>query len=712
MALDLGELVGSLKYDATQATTTLHGFERDLVQFGDKADAAGEQAGERFGDGFKDKGSAAAKAAGAAVGAAVVYGINGAMDRQSSSAVLAARLGLDPKEQERLGRVAGRVYAGAYGDSMDEVNTAIWGVRSSLRDLNSGRDIGRATKDALNFAAAFDVDVTRSVQVAGQLIRNGLVKDSREAFDLMIKGSQKVPAAIVEDLIDTADEYGQFFKLVGLDGPEAFKLLIQSTDKGAYGLDKTADAIKEFGVLATDGSKSTKDAFEQMGLDAGKMSNDVLAGGDKANAAFRTIVDGLLGIEDPSRRAQTAIALFGTPLEDLSVGEIPKFLDSLKLTKGGLRDVEGSAKDVDRALGDTAAAGITKMKRKLENDLVEFMAKKGLPALESLSDWVDEDGKPALEKVAEYGGQAAGAIGDMVGFINDMPDWAVKGSVGGVLGLIAAGKLANLASDLRSLGGGPGGVVSKATPVPVFVTNPGFGGPGGGDGGNDATKKGFLGALLANPLTWFTAQAGVGTHFANNVVRDAAGKDAAVSMAGPRMAGGGGGLGAPPGFFDFSDDEVMEEKSDEIDGLTAKVNGFRHVLDLVGATKVRPDLAVPGLREAHAGIVEFINLQVEAGQPISPHIALTGVERAMAQIATLNSGIDALRERGIDNGVPYLHGGTARPSGGRDFDETPRAAPAGVTVNIGEVKAHDYKDFMKQMDRQRRMHGHGGFRHP
>lgn len=37
----------------------------------------------------------------------------------------------------------------------------------------------------------------------------------------------------------------------------------------------------------------------------------------------------LLAIRDPAERANTAIALFGTPVEDLSVDQIPQFLKAL-----------------------------------------------------------------------------------------------------------------------------------------------------------------------------------------------------------------------------------------------------------------------------------------------------------------------------------------------------------------------------------------------
>jgi len=180
--------------------------------------------------------------------------------------------------------------------------------------------------------------MSRSVQSVSTLIGSGLVKDSTEAFDLLTKASQKVPAALREDVLDASDEYSQFFKSLGFNGSQAFGALAAASDKGVFGIDKTGDAIKEFTIRATDMSTSTQDAFGSIGLDAQSMANDILAGGDTAQGATQKIVDGLLNIKDPATQANTAIALFGTPLDDLGVSNTPPFLSSLQGATGGLED--------------------------------------------------------------------------------------------------------------------------------------------------------------------------------------------------------------------------------------------------------------------------------------------------------------------------------------------------------------------------------------
>lgn len=338
--------------------------------FGPVEDAAaqsGEAAGGVFSGGFGKILKAGAlvgsvKALGEAAGAAFSGTFGEAMERESSAAKASASLGLSDEESKALGASAGKLYSQAYGESFGEVTDALGVVKSSLKGLGAD-ELEGATKKAMSFSQAFDVDMARSVQTVSTLMGSGLATNADEAFDLITRASQKVPAALREDVLDASDEYSQFFSALGFDANEAFGALTSASDKGVFGIDKTGDAIKEFTIRATDMSASTVGAFSSIGLDAQSMANQILAGGDTAQAATQQIVDGLVNIEDPATQANTAIALFGTPLEDLGVSNIPKFLSSLDSASGGLGDFAGAAADVDSKLGGTIQSKFTAMTR-------------------------------------------------------------------------------------------------------------------------------------------------------------------------------------------------------------------------------------------------------------------------------------------------------------------------------------------------------------
>ena len=338
--------------------------------------------------GFAKK--AAGLAAGFAVGTAFVNSFQSALNLEKASDKLAAQLGLTEQQSERAGEIAGNLYAGAWGDSIEQVNQAVGAVLSSVPGIGDQpqAEIESLTASVLDLATAFEVDVDRAAQVVGQTVSSGLAGDAVEATDLIVSSLQKVPAALREDVLDAVSEYSDEFANVGIVGEEAFGILVANAEKGAFGIDKAGDAIKEFGIRATDGSKASTAAFESLGLDAEKFTRDIASGGDAAEGAFQTVVAELASIEDPALKAQTAIALFGTPLEDLGTEGIPAFLDSLAQGSAALGDDAGAAAEFGDTLNDNAATRIESFKRTLEQGIVSFIGDQVIPALSGIGDFV------------------------------------------------------------------------------------------------------------------------------------------------------------------------------------------------------------------------------------------------------------------------------------------------------------------------------------
>lgn len=322
--------------------------------------------------------------AGALAAGGVVAGFAEAMGQEAETDLLAAQLDLTTAESERAGEVAGDLFSNAYGESFGEVNDALSGIIARTEELGdvSDAELSGLGANALDLARILETDVNRVVQVAGQQVEQGLAGSFEEAFDQITAASQRTMPGLQEEVLDAADEYGQFFASVGFDGERAFGLLAAASESGQYEIDKTGDAIKEFTIRATDMSEASQDAFEMIGLDAQTMANDILAGGDQAEGAFDQIVTGLLDIEDPADRANAAIALFGTPLEDLSVQEIPDFLSSLVDTESGLGDVAGATDTAGQTLNDNATTGFLTLGRTIRDDLMTHLE----PLLPMLTD--------------------------------------------------------------------------------------------------------------------------------------------------------------------------------------------------------------------------------------------------------------------------------------------------------------------------------------
>ncbi|NKU37765.1 hypothetical protein GS887_28170 [Rhodococcus hoagii] len=169
-------------------------------------------------------------------------------------------------------------------------------------------------------------------------------------------------------------EYGTNFRALGFDGDEAFNLLVSAAGKGKFALDKTGDALKEFSIRGSDMSKSSTDVFKSIGLDAEDMANMIAMGGRDAQIALQDTAKGLLEIEMPADRANAAIALFGAPLEDMSVDQIPLFLESLTGAEDQMAGFAGSSEQMGETLKSGPGYALEQFKNTITGGLTDALA--------------------------------------------------------------------------------------------------------------------------------------------------------------------------------------------------------------------------------------------------------------------------------------------------------------------------------------------------
>lgn len=389
MALSIGELVGYIGLDAS-------GFQSGL----DDAWAA-------LGDG---KWGTAAGAVGLAAGAALTAGLVQSIQTEGAVNKMNASLGLTGDAAARAGEIAGNLYSNAYGESMEDVTAATEAVMSSIPGMMdaSAADVEGLTASVMDLAAAFDVDVAEASQVAGALMRDGLAKDGTEAMDLLTASMQQVPAGVRGEILPVMSEYSKHFAGLGFTGEEAMGLIVAASQDGAIGMDKAGDAVKEFQIRATDMSKASGEAYEALGLDQEDMTTKLLAGGDTAQGAFQTIVGAIQDMDDPVAQSQAALALFGTPLEDLSADQIPAFIDSLAGAGGGLGEVEGAASRMGETLNSGTAVQMEEFKRKALGAFSEI-AGQALPYLQPVMDFLIQFA-PVIAPVVTVLGALGGAF--------------------------------------------------------------------------------------------------------------------------------------------------------------------------------------------------------------------------------------------------------------------------------------------------------------
>jgi phage-related minor tail protein len=380
---------------------------------------------------FKDNaGKAAAAAAAAFAGQQIGNALAANVDADRVNRELNASLGATPAQAESWGAAAGALYRDAYGESLEEVSGAVESVVSSIGGMReaSQADLEEVTAAAMNVAQAFELDVGEAATTAGLMVQNGLADNAMQAFDLMTASLQQVPEALRGDVMDATNEYAQYFSQLGLDGEQSMGLLVAASANGQYAIDKTGDALKELTIRGTDMSTASVAAYGAAGLSASDMATKLQAGGDQGAEALGQIATGLLGITDPQAQANAAIALFGTPLEDIGTDKIPAFLESLGAAQTGLGDTAGAAQAMGDTLNGSPAASAESWRRNMQGwvqDLTNLPGPLGDVAL----------------GVQAFGGDAlnvAGSVGMAVTAFRGMNGETIKNTVSTIANTAAA----------------------------------------------------------------------------------------------------------------------------------------------------------------------------------------------------------------------------------------------------------------------------------
>lgn len=310
--------------------------------------------------------------------AALGKGLVDGLEQQSIISSFETQLGVSPEYAQKMGKASGAAYTSGFGESFEDVAAATAAVNTAFGDWVDDADLQPLTEQAIALSETFDVDMTEAMGAAKTMLHNGLVKDGGEAMDTLAASLKGLSPAVRDEVLAATNEYSKHFAALGISGQEAMKLL--SSSDGVIGVDKMGDALKELTIRATDMSQTSIDAYHSMGLGATDMSRQMLAGGDTAKGAFKEIIAGLQGIDDPVKQANTAIALFGTPLEDLGTDQIPAFLNSLQNMDKGLRDVDGKAKELADSIKSNPLKQLEALKRKGFQAVTDFAVNKFLPA--------------------------------------------------------------------------------------------------------------------------------------------------------------------------------------------------------------------------------------------------------------------------------------------------------------------------------------------
>lgn len=289
--------------------------------------------------------------------------------------IVTGMTGATGPELDSLMESAERVFSSSHAENLQAVATAMASVRRSTGLV--GDELEQATSAGLALEETLGYDVAETSRTASSLMKNfGLTAE--EAYNIITAGAQN-GADKNGDLLDVLNEYSAQYAALGLSADQFLTSLVAGADAGVFSVDKVGDAVKEFNIRAKDGSDTSAQAFEAMGMNADEMTARFAAGGEVASTAFFEVVNALNAMEDPVQKNAAAVGLFGTMYEDLEANVLPV-----------LSSIETGTINVDNALATVTdqAGSLSDNWQEASNSVSTAFSSAVEPAVSGLSNGV------------------------------------------------------------------------------------------------------------------------------------------------------------------------------------------------------------------------------------------------------------------------------------------------------------------------------------
>ena len=365
------------------------------------------------GEAFSAAGETLTKSVTAPLTAVGTAAVKFSSDSQDAFQQFAAATGTATEEMGKYKDMINNVYKDNFGESINDVAEAMATVNQNMSYLDDSA-LQRCTEYAYTLSDTFGYDVAESTRAADTLIKNYGVS-AREAFNLITQGAQS-GMDYSGEMIDSINEYSVQFKKLGLDAEDMFSIFANGAQNGAFNLDKVGDAVKEFSIRAIDGSDTTKQGFEALGMDAAKMAERLGAGGDSAKEAFNEVIKGLAEMDDPVAQSAAGVNLFGTMWEDLG----PQVITSMSTASDAIDKSKESVEKLVNVKYDTLSGALGGLWRTIQVDVLQPIGNQLIPyvtkGISFIQKFTDKWNKlePATQKTIVKFGMVAAATGPVL----------------------------------------------------------------------------------------------------------------------------------------------------------------------------------------------------------------------------------------------------------------------------------------------------------
>ncbi|WP_394527592.1 phage tail tape measure protein [Lacrimispora sp. JR3] len=291
----------------------------------------------------------------------------------------------------------------------------------------TGEGLEQVTRAGLLLQDTFGYGLTDSIKSAGMLQQQfGL--EGAEAFDLIIQATQS-GLNKNGDLLQTINDSSEGFQNLGLGGQEMFNMLINGAQNGNVSVGTLGDAVSEFSAKAVSGGQDASEGFSALGLDAGKMTEAFGSGGETAKQAFLETVNALNNMDDSVSRNIAGTKLFGSSWGELG----QQGISALSNLNGSVEISSQNLNELNQLKFSDATSALTTLANTINMGLAGPMTGVVQVITSTLNDFTTGL-QGNVENINGIFGMLGYGIGLVEGFVSD--NWSIIGPV--IYGIIAA----------------------------------------------------------------------------------------------------------------------------------------------------------------------------------------------------------------------------------------------------------------------------------
>ncbi len=376
---------------------------------------------------------------GSALKDAAVHTVEVADGLDNSVNRIAAATNASADEMIRLKSIVEQIYGDNFGDGFDDIAESVSRIKQNIDDLDDA-DLVTVTESAYALRDVFGASIEESSRAARAIMQNFKVT-AAEAFDYMARSAQN-GLDYSGELLDSISEYSVQFKKFGFSLDDMINIMEKGAESGAWKLDTVGDAIKELSIGAIDGSDSTKQGFDLVGLSVDDMAQKFGKGGEAARAAFTETVSALASMTDPIKQDAAGVALFGTMWEDLGKSVVLSMTD----ISDSAYDAAGAMDDIKDINYNSLSNSLNNVKRQIDL-LIQPIGESLIPVLDEAADKIAEiAGNEELNKTATAVGKfISGTLSILMKNIN-----AMASAITGITTAVIAFKTASMLSKITA----------------------------------------------------------------------------------------------------------------------------------------------------------------------------------------------------------------------------------------------------------------------